>query len=303
MGPKPDHRLMEHNGSVKILIGLLLALLFLTAFGLWKAGDILTRPTLRSVIVVPASARKVFIRTPDDVHIVGTYWPGPTPQSPAVLLLHGNGRSRESWNATATWLNEHGYAVLAIDFRGHGESSPTPKSFGLFEALDAHAAINWLKATCPHSRIGVVGYSLGGAASLLGEQPLSADAFVLIGVYSDIRHAIFNRVALVMGAWPAMIVEPLLSAQSILRFGVWPSALSPLEVTPRLRAPVMYIGSRADHLTVLPEVQAMYDATSAPKEIHILPDLTHDDLGKIFPTPLGDLLLRFLDHQLQTPSQ
>lgn len=41
---------------------------------------------------------------------------------PTVVLLHSLGYSSENWGNLITDLNNAGYAVIAIDFRGHGKS-------------------------------------------------------------------------------------------------------------------------------------------------------------------------------------
>ena len=94
-----------------------------------------------------------------------------------MLLLHGVGASRQATAANAEWLASLGYATLAIDFRGHGGSSSEPRTFGFDEALDAHAAFAWLKRRQGDAPVAIIGISLGGAASLLGDDgPIHADA-------------------------------------------------------------------------------------------------------------------------------
>jgi alpha-beta hydrolase superfamily lysophospholipase len=64
---------------------------------------------------------------------------------------------------TAAWLAAQGFAVLTIDFRGHGQSTPRPHSFGYGESTDAHAAFAWLKQRRSGGKVAVIGISLGGA--------------------------------------------------------------------------------------------------------------------------------------------
>ena len=199
----------------------------------------------------------------------------------------------------AALLRGQGYAVLSIDFRGHGESTPAGKSFGLFEADDAHAALAWLRKENPGARTGAIGFSLGGAASLLGEKgPLDLDALVLEGVYPDIQHAIANRLAVRLGRWPATIIEPFLTYQSPPRFGVWPSAISPKSALKLVKMPVMIVGGADDHNTPPSETRAMYEAVRGHCELHILAGMSHDDLGRKVPEGFKPALLAFLKRNL-----
>jgi pimeloyl-ACP methyl ester carboxylesterase len=45
---------------------------------------------------------------------------------PTILMLHGGGQNRFSWKNTGQVLAEHGFHVVAIDARGHGDSDRAP---------------------------------------------------------------------------------------------------------------------------------------------------------------------------------
>src|SRR5581483_6469173 len=72
-----------------------------------------------------AEAEAVRFDSADGVRLRGTYYAAGKPRSPCVLLLHALGKdSRHSaWKTLAGALQKKGYAVLAFDFRGHGEST------------------------------------------------------------------------------------------------------------------------------------------------------------------------------------
>lgn len=69
-----------------------------------------------------AQKERVTFNTGDGVVIVGNFFAGPSPDAPAVLLLHMMPVAKESWDDFAQKLTEAGFQVLAIDLRGHGES-------------------------------------------------------------------------------------------------------------------------------------------------------------------------------------
>ena len=62
------------------------------------------------------------------VCIVGNYWKGRDDK--AVILLHMMPAVKESWNDFAEKLNAMKYHVLAIDLRGHGESTEITEQDG-----------------------------------------------------------------------------------------------------------------------------------------------------------------------------
>ena len=55
------------------------------------------------------------------LQIVGNYWRGE--KDKGIILLHMMPATKESWNTFAEHINKKGWHVLAIDLRGHGEST------------------------------------------------------------------------------------------------------------------------------------------------------------------------------------
>ena len=48
------------------------------------------------------------------------------PDKPTILMLHGGGQNRFSWKNTGSVLAGHGFHVVALDARGHGDSDRGP---------------------------------------------------------------------------------------------------------------------------------------------------------------------------------
>ncbi len=270
----------------------------------WVAGSIMTAGRSSPVSAAMPPGRDLRLTTDDGVTIAATFTPGRNAHAPGVLLLHGVGASRTATAANAGWLAGLGYATLAIDFRGHGQSDRRPRSFGLDEARDAQAGFDWLKRRQRGAPVAVIGISLGGAASLLGGHgPLSADALILQAVYPDIRHAIRNRLASRMGTVVGGMLEPLLSVQAPLRFGVWPSRLSPLTALRRYPGPVLVIGGEQDRSTPPDETRALFAAAQGPKSLWLVPTGDHADICDLSDTIYRARIGAFLEATIGTPSQ
>ncbi len=268
----------------------------------WLIGSLLMRSTHSAVEPARAPAQDLTIVTADGLSLAATFRPGRRVDAPAVLLLHGNGASREQTADNAAWLAERGYATLTIDFRGHGQSSASSHSFGWNESKDVRAAFAWLKEKEHGASVALVGISMGGASALLGENgPVAADAMVLQAVYSDIRHSIRNRMASMISRWPATLFEPLLSFQSRLRFGVWPSRLSPLDALERYRGPVLIIGGADDPFTPPEETRRMFDAVPGPKTLWLAPGVNHEGISDLKSSDYRQQLLSFLERTIGTP--
>ncbi|MBU0539540.1 MAG: alpha/beta hydrolase [Gammaproteobacteria bacterium] len=108
--------------------------------------------------------------------------------APTVLLLHGGGQTRQSWQHTAKHLAEQGYRAISIDLRGHGESDWASDGDYLFESMLAD-----IEACCKQipSPAVLVGASIGGALSLLlaARRPELCRALVLVDVSPTIEIA------------------------------------------------------------------------------------------------------------------
>ena len=263
-----------------------LSILLLCAFGLaliWLAGSVVARPINRPVAPPPEPGRVVRLEAVDGVPIEGSYWAGATRDAPAILLLHGINNNRNLFRRQAAWLNGLGYAVLAIDLRGHGGSGAVERTFGWHEARDAAAAFAFLEREAPGRKIGLIGVSLGGAAALLGENgPLPADVMVLHGVYPDIRKAILNRLERSGSRMLAAASEPLLSYQTYGRYGIAPERIAPIEGVRRFRGAVLVIGGTDDDATRVEDSRALYAAAPGPKWLWLVDGADHVETSKLF---------------------
>lgn len=267
----------------------------------WAAGEALTRGGQSRVPPAAAPARDLVIRVPDGTVLAATYRPGSRADAPAILLLHGVGASRGTLAGNASWLADRGYATLTIDFRGHGGSTTRPRTFGWTEAADAHAAFTWLKRRQHGARIGVVGISMGGAASLLGPAgPLPADALVLQAVYPDLRSAIRHRIAARLGRAAAWIGEPLLSVQTWPRLGVPPTAISPASALPRFTGALLVIGGRDDQSTPAIETRRLHAAEIGSAELWLVPRGDHAAICAMDDPAYRKRLLAFFQRTLQS---
>lgn len=85
------------------------------------------------------------------------------PRAPRVVLMHGGGQTRYSWQALMLRLNEAGYRVINFDARGHGESDWAGEGgYGL--ARHARDLLHVLDGD--DTPAALVGASLGGATAL-----------------------------------------------------------------------------------------------------------------------------------------
>jgi pimeloyl-ACP methyl ester carboxylesterase len=193
-----------------------------------------------------------------------------------IMLLHPQGGNRDSMLTRAEIMWRAGYTVLLFDFRGHGASPGLHSTFGFEEGKDARDAMRWVKAHFPNQPVGVIGWSLGGAAALLGDTPLGANALVLEAVYPTIEDATYNRLHVRLGRL-AGIARAMLLVQLKPRLGISPTQLRPIDHIAEVGAPVLVLAGAKDRYTPLEESRRLFEHALVPKEFWVVPGAGHVD--------------------------
>lgn len=217
-----------------------------------------------------------------------------------VLLLHGVRGSRKDMLTRAEFLSKAGYSLLLIDFQAHGESPGRQITFGYLESRDVEATLQFAAQQFPGERIGVIGVSLGGAATLLAGPPAKIDALVLEMVYPSIQEAITDRLAIRLGPY-APLMTPLLSLQIEPRFGISCNQLRPIDHVRNATMPKLFIAGAEDQHTTLAESRRMFAATSEPKELWVVEGARHMDLHAKAHEEYERRVLRFFGDRLKKP--
>ncbi len=114
----------------------------------------------------------VTLRGKDALALAADAWGDPA--HPPILLSHGGGQTRHSWQGTAQALAARGWHVLNYDHRGHGDSEWSPD--GVYR-IELHAADQAEVARTFDRPPIVVGASLGGLSALLAQGESSENLF------------------------------------------------------------------------------------------------------------------------------
>lgn len=188
-----------------ILIGiesLLLLYLFLPMYLAYFS----VHPFARNIPAMPENldAEVVDLVTSDGVTLKAWYLP--SENGAAIIALHGSGGNRLSVLPHAEMLSKHGYGVLMIDMRAHGESGGTfVNGWNVVPDFDAAVAYLETRPDVEPNQIGALGLS-SGAVSIFygGESQESIQAFVADGVAQGTVDDLLNPLL------PHPLVAPLL---------------------------------------------------------------------------------------------
>lgn len=279
-----------------------LATVVLIAFGIATVvvvGGVLAAPNPMIVDAAPVdlSAEIISIRHEKGPHIAGWFIKGQQ-QKAGILLLHSVRSNRLEMIGRARFLRDAGYSVLLIDMQAHGETPGTNMTFGYLESQDVHNSIEYLRSRVQNQPIGVIGVSLGGAAALLGNEPVNADAVVLEAVFSSIERAVENRLDIRFGL-PGKYLAPLLLWQIQLRLNISTEMLSPVLAISQLKSPVMIIAGSDDRHTLLAESRELFSHALEPKSLWIVEGAAHENLHRFSPQEYEHRVLAFFNRYLK----
>lgn len=157
-----------------------------------------------------AAANRVSFRTEDGVTIAATWYESGARSAPAVILVHMLNKSRRDWESVASRLASEGIGALALDLRGHGESSGSVDP-GDYSTLvrDVSAARRYLasRGDVQQTRVGIAGASIGANLALL---EAAADpgiaSLALLSPSLDYRGLRVEAAATKYGMRPALLV-------------------------------------------------------------------------------------------------
>src|SRR5262245_29293472 len=96
----------------------------------WLAGLLLLLTPLAGS--AQGTPQEVSFDAVDEIELRGTYYPSDKgAAAPSAILLHelGGDRKQPGWSELARALQGKGFAVLAFDFRGHGDSKDVSPYF------------------------------------------------------------------------------------------------------------------------------------------------------------------------------
>jgi uncharacterized protein len=273
-------------------IGVLCYLLLTTAAGVYLAEGLVRpwrRPTTSEDRDVAARLagrgggrlEDVSIESDDGVRLVGWLF---TPASPsgAVLVLHGQGNSRVGMLPYVEMLFDAGYAVLAIDARGHGDSGAALVTYGVREAADARRWASFLRGRRDVACVWGFGESMGAATML---QALTPDAgfcgAVVESPFATFTEVAYDRIGWMFGtgSWlgRTLFRPTIVGGFAYLRwrYGVDLDLASPLAALRRSTVPVLLIHGTVDRSIPARHSQLLEAARPERTTVWLVPGAEH----------------------------
>ena len=184
--------------------------------------------------------------------------------APVMLYLHG-----ARWNVTGSAqrvrrMQELGFSVLAVDYRGFGKSDASlPSETLAYE--DARAAWDWLAAQYPKQPRYIFGHSLGGAIAIeLASQVTDETGTIVEGTFTSIPD-VFDTMK-----WGWLPVNGLITQR-----------FESVKKVAQIGSPLLVVHGEQDSL-IKPELgRKLFEAAVGPKEFVLVPGGSHHNTNSV----------------------
>ncbi|MCD2256148.1 alpha/beta hydrolase [Agrilactobacillus fermenti] len=195
-----------------------------------------------------------------------------------AIISHGYKGSAPSMAASAKLFYDDGYSVVLPDNRSHGLSAGKYINFGWLDRLDY---LDWIQKVIAYMgtdvQIVLYGVSMGGATVMMlsgDELPVQVKAIVEDCGYSSIEEELAYQLKETFKL-PKFPLIPVVSQINKVALGFSLKGSSAIEQLKKNTTPIFFIHGEKD--TYVPTYMCFdnYQATTAPKDIWIVPNATH----------------------------
>jgi len=220
-----------------------------------------------------------FLSREDHLRLRGWFIPGVLPNGHltvqrTLIMVHGTRSNRAApllLNLSSA-LARRGFAILAFDMRGMGESAPAPLSEGYFEQRDVLGAVDFLRSgSLPYPELGrprvIAGWgdSMGAATLILA----AAQEPAIRAVVSDSGFAAIVPLLESNTQIPGVFIPSVLLAVRVL-YGIDFYATRPADVVARIAPrPIFFIQGTADSVVPASNLKVLAMAASAVPHAHV----------------------------------
>lgn len=222
-----------------------------------------------------------------------------------IIMTHGGRYHRADPTIgmleIARELVTHGYNVLTFDLRGHGESGEGKMTGGYYERRDLQGAIAYLKEQGILSKnIGLFGFSLGAAASLLAAAEDEALKVVISdSCWADLTDLIQSQIA--RHRYMPDFLGPVIPRIARAVYGVDINEAKPLPAVDKIAPrPILFIHGEFDNIVPVENALKLYHSSSNPNnKLWIVPEAGHVGSFKACPDEYIAKVIAFFDQAFQ----
>ena len=221
-------------------------------------------------------------------------WFAPPRNGVAIVLVHGLWGNRASLLPEAELFARHGYGVLLLDSRAHGESGGEAATWGSSEALDIADSVRFVRAQPQVAHVVLLGFSVGASAvaRATANDP-TISAVVLYATWPSLREEIAYKEP--KGGWLGV----RFALEGFRYSGTNVDDICPeadlARISPR---PLLMVCGGQDHDTPPAIMDRMYAKATGAKEFWRQPEVGHGGYFQANPLEYERRVVGFLDRAL-----
>lgn len=236
-------------------------LILFSLYGFWVA----THPPRYITNLTPKDLAWKFedvqLITQDNVKLAAWFVPASAeasagkPSDKVIILLHGYPADKANLLYWSEFLHQD-FNLFFLDFRYFGDSEGSLTTIGYREQHDLMAAIDYLEERVGFTKIGAMGFSLGGAVAILTASNPSAHSMDsgqagsgLKAIVSDSAFANLDLMAYEFYKPLFILKYPLTLLTKVwaqIFLGINPNEVSPEKAAANLKTPILLIHSKKD---------------------------------------------------------
>jgi len=242
----------------------------------------------------------VTFKTSDGLTLPAWYMPANDKNTKqAVLLVHGRTADRTEGMRYAKAIIAAGYNVLAIDMRHPRQHPDIISTMSYHEKKDVIAALDYLTNEKGIASIGVMGFSMGAATSMI---VMAKDPRIKVGIFSGSYANSMDVLAEQAKALYGLPRYPLMPM--VAKFFAWRGDLDIDEINPEKYIaqisprPIYIMHGTADKTVDFQHGQRLFDAAKEPKQLWKAENGEHTKLWQLDNEKADTSVVTFFDRYL-----
>lgn len=220
----------------------------------------------------------VYRRSEDGLRLHATWFPAETPGR-VVICFHGyTSQGMSDYIGLSDYYKRHGFSMLLVDERAHGDSEGTYIGFGCLDRTDALGWIRWVVERCGEN-VGILlhGTSMGGATVLMAsglELPAQVKGIVSDCGFTSAKD-VFTHVLHSMYHLPAFPMIQIASLVNRKKAGYGLDDCNALREVRKASVPILLIHGDADTFVPCSMCEKIYENCASDKRMLIVKGAAH----------------------------
>lgn len=232
----------------------------------------------RKEVMMARPHEDVYTVSFDGLRLHATWFPGDDPTR-TVICFHGyTSRGLSDYIGLSDYYFKHGYSMLLVDERAHGDSKGTYIGFGCLDRHDAMKWIDWvIEKQGTEAQIILHGTSMGGATVLMTSGmtlPSQVKGIISDCAFTSAKEVFTHvlRTMIHLPAFPMMQIADLINQK---KAGYALDECNAAREVRKAQVPVLFIHGSADTFVPMSMCDTIYENCASPKKKLIVEGAAH----------------------------